>query len=224
MNPKLISTILAILVLFGTTPTTLAQEINPSLVLDDVEIPYDRFNMVARDAPVVKLPKVHETSWQATIDNNLHYNTKGSAGFRLYDANRADTFVEVGMGSPPDNLFWVGVQLPDEGYFLIHHNLERGWSKSSKVIISYTDRAGLTVNNGARIVVTNLDIGKFAIEGYSTFGKEGTNEPDPVRDGFYHVEFLSGDPAQNIFHLYPFFLAAGIGILVGILFITKKRS
>ena len=74
------------------------------------------------------------------------------------------------MGSHPDSKYWVAVQTPDEGYIVVHRDLDRGWFQQAKSIVSYTDRAGLTVNNGARIVVTNLDIGVFAIDGYSVHG------------------------------------------------------
>ena len=45
-----------------------------------------------------------------------------------------------------------------------------------------------------------------------------------VNGGTMIVEFLSGDPSQNVFALFPFYLAAGIGTLVGILYLTKRRS
>jgi len=128
------------------------------------------------------------------------------------------------MGSHPDNKFWVAVQTPKEGYVVVHKDLDRGWYPQTKSIVSYTDRAGLTVNNGARIVVTNLDIGVFAIDAYSTHGMEGSTDPPAVNSGEMSVEFLSGDPSKNMFALFPFYVAAGIGAIVGFLFITKKRN
>jgi len=38
------------------------------------------------------------------------------------------------------------------------------------------------------------------------------------------VEILSGDPGKNMFAYFPFYVAAGIGVLVGTLYLTKKRS
>ena len=209
---------------FLTTPA-FAQQINPSLLIETVEIPAEEFNRVLRDAPIVKLDDVHAISWQVTIDNNLIYaNPNGNAVFRIYDQESIDEFIEVGMGSHPDNKYWVAVQTPKEGYIVVHRNLERGWYPEAKSIISYTDRAGLTVNNGARIVVTNLDIGVFAIDSYSVHGLEGSTDPPAVNSGTFIMEFLSGDPAQNVFALFPFFVAAGIGVIVGTLYLTKKRS
>lgn len=206
-------------------PALAQSQINPSLTIESVDIAPGEFNKIAREITIVPLETTHATSWQVTLDNNLVYaNPEGNAIIRIYDANREDTFIEVGMGSPPDYTFWVGVQLPDEGYVPIHNKLTRGWGESSKTIVSYTDRAGLTVNNGARIVVTNLDIGVFAVGSYSVHGKDGSTDPPAINSGDYGAEFLSGNPSENIFNLYPFILAAAIGTLVGVLYLTKKRS
>ena len=53
---------------------------------------------------------------------------------------------------------------------------------------------------------------------------EGSTDPPAVNSGVMIVEFLSGDPAKNLFALYPFFLAIGLFAIVGVLFLTKKRS
>lgn len=203
-----------------------AQETNnPSLIIDTLEIPSGEFNTVLREAPIRVLDDVHIISWQVTIDNNLSYaNPDGNAVLRLYDQETDEEFIEMGMGSEPDNKFWVAVQTPKEGYIVVHKDLDRGWYPQAKSIISYTDRAGLTVNNGARIVVTNLDIGKFAIDSYSVHGMDGSTDPPAVSSGSMIVEFLSGDPGKNKFALLPFYMAAGMGVIVGALFLTKKRS
>jgi hypothetical protein len=207
------------------TPAFAQETKNPSLIIDTLEIPSDEFNTVLREAPIRVLDDVHAVSWQVTIDNNLFYaNPEGNAVLRLYDQETQDEFIEVGMGPEPDNKFWVAVQTPKEGYIVVHSDLDRGWYPQAKSIISYTDRAGLTVNNGARIVVTNLDIGQFAVHSYSVHGMAGSTDPPAVSSGSMIVEFLSGDPAKNIFALYPFYVAAGMGIIVAILFVTKKRS
>lgn len=219
---------LFVIILLGgifVSPAFAQETNNPSLIIDTLEIPSNEFNTVLREAPIRVLDDVHAVSWQVTIDNNLLYaNPNGNAVLRLYDQTTQDEFIEVGMGSQPDNKFWVAVQTPKEGYIVVHSDLDRGWYPQAKSIISYTDRAGLTVNNGARIVVTNLDIGEFAIHSYSVHGMEGSTDPPAVNSGSMIIEFLSGDPAKNVFALFPFYVAAGMGIIVGILFLTKKRS
>ena len=209
---------------FIITPA-FAQEVNPSLTIENMEISAEKFNTVLRNAPIIPLDTVHSISWQITIDNNLLYaNPNGNAVFRVYDKENSSEFIEVGMGPKPDNKFWVAVQTPDEGYVVVHRDLDRGWYPEAKSIVSYTDRAGLTVNNGARIVVTNLDIGKFEIESYSVHGMEGSTDPPAINSGIMIIEILSGDPGKNLFAFFPFYVAAGIGILGGALYFTKKRS
>ncbi len=204
-----------------------AQDVNnPSVIIDTIEIPAQEFNIVLRDAPIISLDDVHPVSWQVTIDNNLLYaHPNGDAVLRIYNQDLSATeFIEVGMGSQPDNKLWVAVKTPKEGYIVVFRDLDRGWYPDAKLIMSYADRAGLTVNNGARIVVTNLAIGVFAFDSYSVHGMEGSNDPPAVNSGSMIVEFLSGDPAKNVFALYPFFLAIGLFVIVGALILSKKRS
>ena len=211
--------------MFFIPPAYAQEEKNPSLHIETIEISAEEFNKISRDAVVVQLDKLHAVSWQATIDNNLLYaNPDGNAALKIYDKEDPERFIEVGMGAEPDKKFWVAVKTTKEGYIVVHNNLERGWFPAAKVIVSYTERAGLTVNNGARIVVTNLDIGKFAFDSYSVHGMESYSDPPAVNSGTMIVEFLSGDPAKNVFALFPFYVAAGIGVLVGMLYLTKKRS
>ena len=83
-----------------------AQEVkNPSVIIDTIEIPFDDFNKISRDAIIVDLENDHAISWQITIDNNLVYeNPNGNGVFKFYDKN-SDKFVEIGMGAPPAENF-----------------------------------------------------------------------------------------------------------------------
>lgn len=218
--------LLVLIFFFGflITPVFAQDQKNPSVIIETIEIPFDDFNKVSRDAVIFDLENDHSISWQLTIDNNLVYaNPNGNAVFKFYDKN-SDKFVEIGMGAPPDEKFWVAVNTEREGYVVVQSDLERGWYPATKLIISYTERGGLTVNNGARITVSSLNIGSFEIDSYSVHGLEGSTDPQAVNSGSMIVEFLSGDPSQNILALFPFYIAAGIGILVGALYLTKKRS
>ena len=209
---------------FLITPAFAQDVKNPSVIVETIEIPFADFNKISRNAIIIDLENDHAISWQITIDNNLVYaNPNGNGVFKFYDKN-SDKFVEIGMGAPPHEKFWVAVNTEREGYVVVQSNLERGWYPSTKIIVSYTERGGLTINNGARITVSNLNIGSFVIDSYSVHGMEGSTEPPAVNSGSMIVEFLSGDPSQNIMAFFPFILAAGIGILVGVLYLTKKRS
>ena len=208
-------------------PAASAQDVkNPSLSIETAELRAADFGTTARDAPAEALGRDHAVSWQVTIRNSLLYERPDAiAAVRLHDAAVDGKFIEVGMGSPPDRRFWVAVQIPgEEGYVVVHRNAERGWRPDTNTIISYTDRAGMTVNNGMRIVVSNLDIGEFAVASYSAYGLEGSGDPRPVNSGTMAVEFLSGDPAENVFAFFPFYVTAAVGALVGALYLSKKRQ
>ena len=210
---------------FVISPVFAEESKNPTLIIDTIEIPSYEFNKILRDTIIIPMQRTHGISWQVTIDNNLVYaNPDGNAVLRIYDRDNPEKLVEIGMGSQPDEKFWLAVQTPKEGYVVVHSDLEKGWSPSSKTIVSYTERAGLTVNNGARIVVSNLDIGVFVIDSYSVHGMESSTDPPAVNSGSMILEFISGDPAKNPLALFPFYVAAGIGALVGVLYLTKKRS
>lgn len=210
---------------FVMLPIFAEESKNPTLIFDTIEIPSSDFNKILRDANIIQMQRSHAISWQVTIDNNLVYaNPDGDAVLRIYDKDNPEKLVEIGMGSQPNEKFWIAVQTPKEGYIVVHSDLERGWSPESKTVVSYTERAGLTVNNGARIVVSNLDIGEFVINSYSVHGMESSTDPPAVNSGSMTVEIMSGDPAKNPFAFFPFYVAAGVGILVGILYLTKKRS
>ncbi len=218
--------LLVLLFTFGflITPAFAQEAKNPSIIIYTIEIPFNEFNKISRDAIVVDLENDHAISWQITIDNNLVYaNPDGNGVFKFYDKN-SDKFVEIGMGAPPHEKFWVAANTEREGYVVVQSDLERGWYPATKIIISYTERGGLTVNNGARITVSNLNIGSFEIDSYSVFGMEGSSDPPAAKSGSMIVEFLSGDPAENVFAFFPFYIAAALGILVGALILTKKRS
>lgn len=199
---------------------------NPSLIIDKLEIQAGDFNKVTRDAIKVPTKDIHEHSWQVTVDNNLVYaNPNGNAVIRFYDHEDSEKFIEIGMGANPNYRFWAAVQTPKEGYVLIKNYDDRGWNPATKVLLSYTDIAGLSINNGERIVISNLDVGKFAIDSYSVSGMESSTDPPAVSSGSLLIELMSGDPSKNVFHLYPFYITAGVAVVVGILFlVTKRRS
>ena len=67
---------------FLITPAFAQEEVNPSLSIENLEIPAEKFNTVLRNAPIIQLDTVHDISWQITIDNNLLYaNPNGNAVF-----------------------------------------------------------------------------------------------------------------------------------------------
>ena len=223
-----------LVLLICTTSPVFAQEpkigdfvdpVNPSLFTDKIDIPYHVFNTISRDAEITELGNHNPGSWQLALQNDLLYgNPNGNGVIRLFDATIEDKFIEVGMGSPPNKKFWIAVQLPEEGYVVVHNKLERGWLPGAKVILAYSNSAGLTINNGERIVLSNLDVEGFEIKAYSVWGMEGSQDPPAATGGHINLEILSGDPTEGPLHMFPFILVGCIGIGIAILLVTKKRS
>ena len=138
---------------------------NPSLILQETEIPYYEFNKVARNLVIVEFENTHAGSWQAEIHNNLLYgNPNGNAVIRIYDTQTTDKFFEIGMGSHPIHKYWIAAQVPETGYVMLHTNYENGWVQGKPTKITYSEQNGLTVDNGLRTVLSNLDLSPFTIK------------------------------------------------------------
>ena len=198
---------------------------NPSLVLQTVEIPITDFNRVSDGISVTPFEKDHEGSWQITIENNLLYaNPKGNAILRIFDANVKDKYIEIGMGSPPDRQFWVGINLPEQGYLPATRIDKEGWYENAKVILAYSDAEGVSIGNGKRIVVSNVNLDNFVVGGYAVYGMDDAADPPAINSGTYSVDVLSGDISKNPIHYYPFYVAGGVGAIIAALLLTKRRS
>ena len=222
MNYKILLILLISVMIY---PAFAQEQSNSSLSMVNLDIDYNNFNKPARDQIIIPFQDIHDVSWQVNLVNELMYgNPNGNGVIRFYDATIEDKFIEIGMGSPPNKKFWIAAQLPDEGYVVIHNKLERGWLPGAKVILAYSDTAGLTVNNGERIVLSNLDIEGFEIKAYSVWGMEASQDPPAVTAGYLNLEILSGDPKEGSLHMFPFMLVGCLGIGVVILLVTKKRS
>jgi len=224
--------LLAFLVL--TIPPVFAQEpmigdyldlVNPSLLIHETEIPYSDFNKVLRDIVIVDFENLHVGSWQAELQNDLLYgNPNGNAVIRVYSAESIDKFFEIGMGSHPRLSYWVAAQVPTTGYALLYQSYEKGWVPGKATKLTYSEQSGLTVDNGLRTVMSNLDISPFTIKSYSVHGMEGSTDPPATTSGTYTVKIISADYGENPLNIFPFIITGVIGLGVIILIISKKRS
>jgi hypothetical protein len=217
----LIIPLLAILI----APVYAQEHGNPSLLLENISVPANDFNKIREDTTVIPLKEKHPVSWQVIIKNELLYsNPNGNAILRLYDANVQNKFVEIGMGSPPERKFWVALNFPEEGYLPATRIDKNGWFDGKGVIAAYSDSQGITVNNGQRVVVSGIDLKNFVIGSYSVYGMNEATDPPAINSGTFTIGVLSGDASKNPFHYYPFFVAGGVGAIIGVLLLTKRRS
>jgi len=198
---------------------------NPSLIIQQTEIPYSEFNKVKSNTMIVDFENIHAGSWQAELHNDLLYgNPDGDAVIRIYDSEIADKFFEIGMGSHPRYSYWIAAAVPETGYVLLYSAYENGWAPGKPTKITYSEQGGLTVDNGLRTVLSNLDISPFVIKSYSVHGMKGSTDPPAVTDGVFTVKIISADYGENPLSIFPFVVTGIIGAVVIILIFSKKRS
>ena len=201
------------------------QPINESLLIQQTEISYLEFNRVSSDAVIKEFVSMHPHSWQAELHNNLLYgNPEGDAVIRIYDSEIPGKFFEIGMGSHPKYSYWIAADVPSTGYVLLYSAFENGWAPGKPTKITYSEQTGLTVDNGLRTVLSNLDISPFTIKSYSVFGMKGSTDPPAVTDGVFTVKIISADYGDNPLAIFPFVVTGIIGIVVAVLIFSKKRS
>ena len=198
---------------------------NPSLLIQETEIPYYDFNKIARNLIIIDFENIHEGSWQAEFQNDLLYgNPNGNAVIRIYDTKTTDKFFEIGMGSHPNNKYWIAAQVPSTGYVVLYTSHENGWVQGKPTKITYSEQSGLTIDNGLRTVLSNLDLSPFAIKSYSVHGMEGSSDPPATTAGTYRVKIMSADYDENPLNIFPFVVTGILGLVVAVLIISKKRS
>jgi hypothetical protein len=198
---------------------------NPTLQIQETEIPYYDFNKVKHDLVILEFESMHKGSWQAELHNDLLYgNPNGNAVIRIYDAETTDKFFEIGMGSHPNNKYWIAAQVPETGYVMLYTAHENGWVQGKPTKITYSEQNGLTIDNGLRTVLSNLDLSPFAIKSYSAHGMEGSTDPPATVAGTYHVKIISAEYGENPLSLFPFVVTGILGLVVVVLIISKKRS
>lgn len=219
--------LLIALLLAGSFLPVYAQEstMNKSERYDYVEVPYGAFNVVTKNATVYKLDHEHVTNWQVEIENKLKYTTPNSTTvIRLYEDLNNPKFIEIGMGAAPNYRFWVAINTPEDGYFVIQNDDKLGWTPDKYITATHSSNGGLTVSVGQKVDVTNLDIAGFTVRDFTVYGMNSQYDSPPVNDGKVTLSFVSGDPSQNpIFYMPMIVLAVSIAIIV-ILLKTKKRS
>ena len=223
--------LLIVILLAGSFLPVFAQEstMNKSERYDSVEVPYSAFNVDSKHATVFKLDHEHITNWQIEMENKLQYSIPdGNVVVRLYEDLKEPKFIEIGMGGPPDSRFWVSVNTPEDGYFVIHDEKKIGWTPDKPITATHSSNGGLTVSVGEREAVANLDIAGFTVREFTVFEMNSTSDSPTssptVSDGKLTFSAVSGDPAQNPIFYMPFIVLAVTATIIVVLLKTKKRT
>jgi hypothetical protein len=218
---------LIVLLLAGSFLPVYAQQatMNKSERYDYVEVPSSAFNVGEKNATVYKLDHEHVTNWQVEIENKLEYvNPNGNVVIRLYEDLTKAKFIEMGMGGSPNYRFWVAVNTPEDGYFMIQDDNKLGWTPGKFITATHSSSGGLTVSVGQKEAVSNLDIAGFTIRDFAVYEINSPSESPTVNSGKMTFSFISGDPSQNPIFYMPMMVLAGSAAVIIVLLKTKKRT
>lgn len=219
--------LLVALLLAGSFLPVYAQEstMNKSERYDSISVPYSAFNVNVKNSTLFKLDHEHVTNWEIEIQNKLHYaNQGGNTVVRLYEDIKTPKFIEIGMGGPPDYRFWVAVNTPEDGYFMIHDEKKIGWTADKLITATHSSNGGLTVSVGSKEAVANLDVAGFTMREFTVSGMNSASDLPPVDSGALTFSIISGDPSGNPIFYMPFMVLAATIILIVVLLKTKKRT
>ena len=219
--------LLVVLLLAGSFLPVYAQEatMNKSERYDFLDVPYSAFNVITKNSTLYKLDHEHVTNWQVEIENKLKYvNPNSTAVIRLYEDPNQLKFIEIGMGAAPNYRFWVAVNTPEDGYFIVQDDDKLGWTPGQPITATHSSNGGLTVSVGQKVDVADLDIAGFTVRDVTVHGMNSEYDSPPANAGDVTLSFVSGDPAQNpIFFMPVIVLAVSVGLIV-VLLKTKKRT
>jgi hypothetical protein len=165
-------------------------------------------------------------NWILTIDNNMSYAQRSDAKtiVRLYEPSPSEKFVELAMFGGTSDKFWAAVNTEESGYIRVYERDTGGWSADEPVVVGHASNQGLSINNGQRIVTDRLSLGGFT-PGYITiYGKDTPNSPLNAYAGTISFDMISGNPSESPVYYLPFAMLVGVGGLVVLLLVFKKRT
>lgn len=196
-------------------------ERNESFVL-----PYGAANHDRRDPIVYAFDSPLGENWIMGIENALSYTSKDDAKvvIILRDLAPSEKFVELVMYGGEAREYVVNVNTPETGYFTIHSNDESGWSTEEAVGVTHVENQGLIISDGRRIVVDKLDVNGFNLSSIEVYGNDEAGLPANAYAGTVSMNMVFGSLVGTPIYYLPGAIMAGVGAIVGILLIVKKRK
>jgi hypothetical protein len=165
-------------------------------------------------------------NWIMTIQNNMSYAQRDDAKtiIRLHEASPSEKFVEIAMYGGTSDKFWTAVNTAESGYIKVYERDSGGWSKDESIVVGHGNNQGLSVNNGQRIVTDRLSLDGFNPSYITIYGKDSLNSPLNTYSGTISFDLVFGDPSDSPVYYLPFAMLLGVGGLVVVLVVFKKRS
>jgi hypothetical protein len=179
-----------------------------------------------KNAPFVyKYDTPKGNDWIMGIENSLSYYARNDTKtvVVLRDLSSADKFIEVQMYGGEARKYSVFVSTTEDGLTNPYLSEEQGWFTDQPIGVAYASNDGLTVTDGKRTVVDRLPIGIFNVGQIEVYGKENPSGQDSANAGNMNISIIYGSAANSPTYIVPALVTGGVGVLVGVLLIKKKR-
>jgi hypothetical protein len=163
--------------------------------------------------------------WIVGIENSLSYYSRNDTKtvVVLRDLSSANKFIEIQMYGGEARKYSVFVSTPDNGLTNPYLSEESGWFTEQPIGVAYASNDGLTVTDGKRTVIDRLPIGIFSVGQIEVYGKENSSAQDSANAGSMNISIIFGSAAESPTYIVPALVTGGVGALVGVLLIKKKR-
>lgn len=196
-------------------------ERNESFVL-----PYGAANHDRKDPVVYTFDQPLGEDWIMGVENKLSYTAKEDAKIVLVLREQApsEKYVEVFMYGGENRKYVVNVNSPEIGYTQIYSKDEAGWSTEGPIGITHVANQGFLISDGKRVVVDKLDINGFNLASVELYGNDESGLAANAYQGTVSFNLVFGSLVGTPIYYLPGAVMAGVGAVIGILLLVKKRK
>lgn len=189
-------------------------------------LPFGAANHDRRNPVVYTFDQPLGENWIMGVENTLSYTAKDDAKMVLVLREQApsEKYLEIFMYGGEGRKYVVNVNAPEIAYTQIYSEDEGGWSTEGPIGITHVENQGLLISNGQRVVVDKLDINGFNLASVELYGNDESGLPANAYDGTVSVNLVFGSLVGTPIYYLPGFIMAGVGAVIGILLIVKKRK
>lgn len=190
-------------------------------------LPYDATNRNIKDPLVYTYDQPKAPNWILDIHNSLSYTASSGVKtvIKIQEPAPSQKYIEIIMFGDQSRKFLVSVNTPDTGYYRVYDGDLGGWSTESAVTLTHDSNGGLSVTDGKRTVVAELDLQGFSVGSIAVYGNDDAGSTfQNANGGNISFQILYGDFKDSQLYLVPAAIMAGLGGIIGAILVFKKRQ
>lgn len=190
-------------------------------------LPYDATNRTVKDPFIYKYDQPKAPNWILDIHNGLSYTAAPGVKtvIKIQEPTPSQKYIEIVMFGDQSRKFLVSVNTPDTGYYRVYNGELGGWTTESAVTLTHDSNGGLSVTDGKRTVVAELDLQGFSVGSIAVYGNDESGSTfQNANGGNISFQVLYGDFKDSQLYLVPAAIMAGLGGIIGAILVFKKRQ